>query len=131
MTKFNVQNSEHILPEVSYLKAGLMSPQDKRNLESIRDMAGKAISEVNVSAEIAPELSEEIERLNSAVSNQSERLFRLRSMTESQGYCGRVWDESNADPKAMTYCGNLDMLRNLPGLLGLGCYLVQNDHTRR
>ena len=45
--------------------------------------------------------------------------------------CGRVWDESNATTKAAGWFGSLEMLRNLPDILGLGCYLVKNDHTRR
>ena len=38
--------------------------------------------------------------------------------------CGRVWNEDNATPKAATWFGSLEMLRNLPDILGLGCYLV-------
>ena len=45
--------------------------------------------------------------------------------------CGRYWDESNATPQAAGWFGSLEMLRQLPELLGLGCYLVQNDHSRR
>ena len=45
--------------------------------------------------------------------------------------CGRVWNESNATPLAATWFGSLEMLRNLPDILGLGCYLVKNDHSRR
>ena len=45
--------------------------------------------------------------------------------------CGRVWNEDNATPKAATWFGSLEMLRNLPDILGLGCYLVKNDHSRR
>ncbi len=46
-------------------------------------------------------------------------------------WCGRVWNLDNATPKAATYVGSLELLRNLPVELGLGCYLVKNDHSRR
>jgi len=52
-------------------------------------------------------------------------------VTAQNGYCGRYFDETNSTPKAAGYCGSLDMLRNLPSLLGLGCYLVQDDRSRR
>ena len=45
--------------------------------------------------------------------------------------CGRYWNESNSTYRAAGYYGSLDMLRKLPELLGLGCYLVQDDRTRR
>jgi len=45
--------------------------------------------------------------------------------------CGRYWNEDNATPVAAGNFGSLDMLRRLPELLGLGCYLVQDDRTRR
>ena len=49
----------------------------------------------------------------------------------SNPYCGRVWNTSLSTPKAANYTGSLEMLRNLPQILKLGCYLVQNDHTRQ
>ena len=45
--------------------------------------------------------------------------------------CGRYWNENNATPQAAGYFGSLEMLRNLPEVLKLGCYLVKNDHTSR
>ena len=45
--------------------------------------------------------------------------------------CGRVWNEDNATPKSATWFGSLEMLRHLPEILGLGGYLVKNDHSRR
>ena len=45
--------------------------------------------------------------------------------------CGRVWNLDNSTPKAQGWFGSLEMLRNLPETLGLGCYLVKNDHSRR
>ena len=52
-------------------------------------------------------------------------------VTAQNGYCGRYWEEMSSTPMAAGYCGSLDMLRNLPGLLGLGCYLVRDDRSRR
>lgn len=46
-------------------------------------------------------------------------------------WCGRVWDTANATPKAASYVGSLELLRELPYILGLGAYLVKNDHSRR
>lgn len=46
-------------------------------------------------------------------------------------WCGRVWNMDNATPKAAAYVGSLELLRSLPQELGLGCYLVKNDHSRR
>ena len=45
--------------------------------------------------------------------------------------CGRVWNLDNSTPKAQGWFGSLELLRTLPENLGLGCYLVKNDHSRR
>lgn len=49
----------------------------------------------------------------------------------SHTWCGRVWNTANATPKAAMVVGDLDVLRELPLTLGLGAYLVKNDHSRR
>ena len=46
-------------------------------------------------------------------------------------WCGRVWNTANATPKAASYIGSLELLKELPYVLGLGAYLVKNDHSRR
>lgn len=46
-------------------------------------------------------------------------------------WCGRTWRADDGSPTASGYCGSLEMLRNMKDVLGLGCYLVKNDHTRR
>ena len=46
-------------------------------------------------------------------------------------WCGRVWRTDLATPTAATYCGSLEMLKNLKDILELGGYLVKNDHSRR
>ena len=51
--------------------------------------------------------------------------------TATNAVCGRYWNEKNSTPKAAGYHGSLDMLRRLPELLGLGCYLVQDNRSRR
>ena len=63
---------------------------------------------------------------------QSERM-QLRDAVNmaNSPYCGRVWNEANGTPKASAWEGSLEMLRQLPDILKLGCYLVQNDHSRR
>ena len=45
--------------------------------------------------------------------------------------CGRYWNRKQGTYKAAGYYGSLDMLRNLPNILGLGCYLVTDDRTMR
>ena len=46
------------------------------------------------------------------------------------GYACRRWNVDNSSPVGEAV-GNLDYLRNLPSLLGLGCYLVDKNHGRR
>ncbi len=45
------------------------------------------------------------------------------------GYAARRWNVNDASPVGEV-AGSIDYLRMLPDLLGLGCYLVQDDHTR-
>jgi hypothetical protein len=52
------------------------------------------------------------------------------SFVTGDGYACRRWNKSNATPIGEAV-GNLDYLRNLPTLLGLGAYLVDNNHGRR
>ena len=61
------------------------------------------------------------------------RVMQLsQAMTSaSEAVCGRYWNEANSTYRAAGYYGSLDMLRRLPEILGLGCYLVQDDRTRR
>lgn len=42
----------------------------------------------------------------------------------------RRWDETKSTPIGEAY-GNIDFLRELPSVLGLGCYLVTDDRKRR
>lgn len=46
------------------------------------------------------------------------------------GYACRRWNVNHSNPKGEAV-GNLDYLRDLPSLLGLGCYLVDKNHGRR
>lgn len=46
-------------------------------------------------------------------------------------YFARVWNLDNATPNAERWEGDIEFGRNLQHELGLGCYLVQNDHSRR
>lgn len=63
---------------------------------------------------------------------QSEKLS-LKQAVQVGGspVCGRVWNLDNATPVAASYYGSLEFLRDLPNQLGLGCYLVKNDHSRK
>ena len=48
----------------------------------------------------------------------------------NNGYACRRWNEASSTPVGEA-CGNIEYLRNLPSLLGLGCYLVDKNHGRR
>ena len=48
----------------------------------------------------------------------------------NEGYACRRWDVTKSTTVGEPY-GNIDYLRNLPSLLALGCYLVDNNHGRR
>ena len=52
------------------------------------------------------------------------------SLISGSGWCGRRWNVSASSPVGEAV-GNINKLANLPDLLGLGCYLVQNNHSRR
>ena len=52
------------------------------------------------------------------------------SFVTQEGYACRRWDMTKSTPVGEAV-GNLDYLRNLPSLLGLGCYLVDKNHGRR
>ena len=54
----------------------------------------------------------------------------LAAITSKTAYCGCRWKKSEAKPEGEPF-GDLTMLANLPSILGLGGYLVRNDHTRR
>ena len=57
--------------------------------------------------------------------------FFSASMLGSNGYACRRWKISTSTPVGEAV-GNIDYLRELPSLLGLGCYLVDDDaHNRR
>ena len=47
-----------------------------------------------------------------------------------KGYACRRWDETLSTPVGEAY-GNIDYLRDLPYLLGLGCYLVSDNREKR
>ncbi|MDD2504092.1 MAG: hypothetical protein PHG58_09660 [Clostridia bacterium] len=51
-------------------------------------------------------------------------------LSSSSGYAARRWNVNNSSPIGEAV-GDIDYLRNLPSLLGLGCYLVDNNHNRR
>ena len=56
--------------------------------------------------------------------------FYPSSMITRKGYACRRWDMSASTPVGEAY-GNIDYLRDLPSLLGLGCYLVGSNRSRR
>ena len=52
------------------------------------------------------------------------------SLLLGDGYACRRWNQDLSTPVGEAV-GNIDYLRNLPSLLGLGCYLVDDAHNRR
>ncbi|MBQ9530304.1 MAG: hypothetical protein IJR73_08110 [Bacteroidales bacterium] len=52
------------------------------------------------------------------------------SLLLGDGYACRRWNQDHSTPVGEAV-GNIDYLRNLPSLLGLGCYLVDDAHNRR
>ena len=52
------------------------------------------------------------------------------SFVTAEGYACRRWDMTKSTPVGEAV-GNIDYLRKLPSLLGLGCYLVDKNHGRR
>lgn len=54
----------------------------------------------------------------------------LSAITSKTAYCGVRWKKAEAKTEGEPF-GDLTMLANLPSILGLGGYLVKNDHSRR
>lgn len=54
----------------------------------------------------------------------------LGAITSKTAYCGCRWKKAESKPEGEPF-GDLTMLANLPSILGLGGYLVRNDHSRR
>ncbi len=56
--------------------------------------------------------------------------FFPANLLNGNGYACRRWRLDMSSPVGEAV-GNIDYLRNLPSLLGLGCYLVDDAHNRR
>ena len=107
----------------------MTSDQETRVLAMLSAFeAGKKISELDTASGSVSDMRIEVLDTDgeSKVMNLSEAVT-----TAANAVCGRYWNESNSTYRAAGYHGSLDMLRKLPELLGLGCYLVQDDRTRR
>ena len=107
----------------------MTSDQETRVLAMLSAFeAGKKISELDTASGSVSDMRIEVLDTDgeSKVMNLSEAVT-----SAANAVCGRYWNESNSTYRAAGYHGSLDMLRKLPELLGLGCYLVQDDRTRR
>lgn len=63
---------------------------------------------------------------------ETRRMELERAVAEAGNpIAGRWWNEDNATTKAAGWFGSLDALKKLPQTLGLGRYLVADDHTMR
>ena len=56
--------------------------------------------------------------------------FNFFQAVHSKEIACRRWNETLATPTGEAF-GNIDFLRALPSILGLGCYLVADDRTKR
>ncbi len=57
-------------------------------------------------------------------------LVNIMSLIDKGHWCGVKWRHDSMSPEGEPI-GDLEMLRELPYLLNLGCYIVKNDHSRR
>jgi hypothetical protein len=80
---------------------------------------------------------EEFQNINSSIgllgfdkNSKKHGFVPITSITSKTSYCGVRFRKDTATPEGEPY-GDLTMLSNLPAVLGLGGYLVQNDHSRR
>lgn len=80
---------------------------------------------------------EELQNISSSVSllgydsrTNKTGFVPLPSISSKTAYCGVRFRKDSASPEGEPF-GDLEMLANLPSILGLGGYLVQNDHSRR
>jgi len=64
-----------------------------------------------------------------AASNKTGMISALALVSKNL-YCGCRWRLDSSSPEGEPE-GDLDLLKELPSTLGLGGYLVQNDHTRK
>ncbi|EJW91711.1 hypothetical protein EVA_20178 [gut metagenome] len=85
------------------------------------------------------DLATEVERLISVDENDlilsfNQKMKKVGWINASHmikgGYACRRWNINHSSPVGEAV-GNIEYLRKLPGLLGLGCYLVDKNHTRR
>lgn len=57
-------------------------------------------------------------------------LIPASEISSYKAWGGRKWLKSGSTPTAAGTAGDVDFLAKFPELVGLGCYLVRNDHSR-
>lgn len=82
-----------------------------------------------------PQADASDEQLTAAVVDKSGeskqvKLFNVIKQLSTRE-CGRTWNETLSTPVASAPYGNIDMLRELPNILGLGCYTLTDDGKGR
>ena len=101
--------------------------QEEADIRAALFNSGGQINDLPVAADIGDCNVE----AQSASSGASFKVNIARALSSVNGsIAGRVWNEALSTPTGAPY-GNIDMLRNLPALLGIGCYLVTDDRKRR
>ena len=79
--------------------------------------------------ELLARVSEDDRVLGYSVSGKKFGMIPL-SVVVQAGYACRRWDMTKSTPVGEAV-GDIGYLRDLPSLLGLGCYLVDKNHGRR
>jgi hypothetical protein len=88
-------------------------------------MEGKKINEI----EEFPKVTDDI-RIYGYSPSQNKTAYINFGKIHNTEWCGCRWKDGDANPEGEPV-GDLDMLRSLVDVLGLGGYLVTNDHSRK
>ena len=90
---------------------------------------GQAINEL---PEADASVQDKVIEVYDVKTGQSEQM-RVKDAVDMSNspYFARIWDEGNGSPKAVTWTGNVEYGRHIEDILGLGNYLIKNDHSRR
>jgi hypothetical protein len=82
--------------------------------------------------DLPPAQAGEIEQAKVEMVTQAgeSKMFNFFQAVHSKEIACRRWNETLATPNGEAW-GNIDFLRALPSILGLGCYLVPDDMSKR
>lgn len=89
-------------------------------------MDGQKISEIEDFANI----NSNIKMLGYDPATNKPGMVNIATLQSKIPYCGVRFAKANSSPEGEPI-GDLQMLQQLPSILGLGGYLVKNDHSRQ